>query len=61
MFGLVSLGAFAVFFVMIALAYAFLALPVVTYGSKMIFLQAVRMENPILNGSSKDLVPTTLI
>lgn len=46
MFGLVSLGAFAVFFVMIALAYAFLALPVVTYGSKMIFLQAVRMEKP---------------
>lgn len=46
MFGLASLGAFAVFFGMIALAYAFLALPVVTYGSKMIFLQAVRTEKP---------------
>lgn len=46
MFGLASLGAFAVFFGMIALAYAFLALPVVSYGAKMIFLQAVRKEKP---------------
>ena len=44
MFGLASLGAFAVFFGMLALAYAFLALPVVSYGAKMIFLQAVRKE-----------------
>jgi hypothetical protein len=45
-FGLVSIGAFAVFIGLLALAYAFLALPVVRYGSKMIFVQAVRKIKP---------------
>jgi hypothetical protein len=41
-FGLASVGAFAVFIGLIALAYTFLALPVVRYGAKMIFVQSVR-------------------
>jgi hypothetical protein len=45
-FGLASIGAFAVFIGLLALAYAFLALPVVRYGSKMIFVQAVRKIKP---------------
>ena len=44
--GLASVGVFAVFIGLIALAYAFLALPVVRYGGKMIFLQAVRKVKP---------------
>jgi len=45
-FGIASLGAFAIFMGLIALAYTFLALPVVRYGSKMIFVQAVRKIKP---------------
>jgi len=45
-FGIASIGAFAIFAGLIALAYTFLALPVVRYGGRMIFLQAVRREKP---------------
>ena len=45
-FGLASVGAFAVFIGLIALAYTFLALPVVRYGAKMIFVQSVRKVKP---------------
>lgn len=45
-FGLASIGAFAVFIGLLALAYTFLALPVVRYGAKMIFVQSVRKEKP---------------
>lgn len=45
-FGLASLGMFAIFFVMLALLYTFLAKPVVAYGGKMIFVQAVRKIKP---------------
>ena len=45
-FGLASLGALAIFIGMIALAYTFLALPVVQYGAKMMFLQSVRRIKP---------------
>jgi uncharacterized membrane protein len=37
---------FAVFFILIAILYAFLAKPVVEYGGKMIFIQAVRKIKP---------------
>lgn len=46
LFGLASLGMFALFFIMIALLYTFLAKPVVVYGGKMIFVQAVRRIKP---------------
>jgi hypothetical protein len=46
MFGLASLGVLAVFFGFLALLYYFLALPVVQYGGKMIFIQAVRKIKP---------------
>jgi hypothetical protein len=45
-FSLASLGMFAVFFILIALLYTFLAKPVVEYGGKMIFIQAVRKIKP---------------
>ena len=45
-FGLASLGAFAVFLGLLALAYTFLALPVVRYGAKMIFVESVRKMKP---------------
>ncbi|NLA48594.1 MAG: hypothetical protein GX876_03925 [Bacteroidales bacterium] len=46
LFGIASLGVFASFLVLIALAYAFLALPVVRYGSRMIFVESVRKNKP---------------
>ncbi len=46
MFSLASLGMFAAFFIMLALLYTFLAKPVVQYGGKMIFVQAVRKIKP---------------
>ena len=45
-FGLASIGAFAVFIGLLALAYTFLALPVVRYGAKMIFVESVRKIKP---------------
>jgi len=45
-FGWASLGVFALFIGLIALLYFFLALPVVEYGGKMIFVQAVRKIKP---------------
>ena len=45
-FGLASIGAFAVFLGLLALAYTFLALPVVRYGAKMIFVESVRKMKP---------------
>jgi hypothetical protein len=45
-FGLASIGAFAVFIGLLALAYTFLALPVIRYGGKMIFLESVRKVKP---------------
>ncbi|MBG0859757.1 MAG: hypothetical protein IQL11_09655, partial [Bacteroidales bacterium] len=45
-FSLASLGVFAVFLGLVALLYIFLALPVVQYGAKMIFVQAVRKVKP---------------
>jgi len=45
-FGLASLGMFAIFFVMLALLYTFLAKPVLEYGGKLIFVQAVRRIKP---------------
>lgn len=53
-FGLASLGIFALFFGFLALLYTFLAAPVVQYGGKMIFVQAVRQIKPdfelLING-----------
>jgi hypothetical protein len=46
LFGLASLGIFALFFGFLALLYTFLAAPVVQYGGKMIFVQAVRQIKP---------------
>ena len=45
-FGLASLGVFALFIGLIALLYFFLAVPVVEFGGKMIFVQAVRKIKP---------------
>ncbi len=45
-FGIASLGAFALFVGFLALAYTFLALPVVRYGAKMIFVESVRRKKP---------------
>jgi hypothetical protein len=45
-FSLASLGIFAVFFGLLALLYNFLVVPVFEYGSKMIFVQAVRKIKP---------------
>jgi uncharacterized membrane protein len=45
-FSLASLGMVAGFFVLLAFLYSFLALPVIEYGSKMIFVQAVRKIKP---------------
>jgi hypothetical protein len=45
-FGLASLGIFAAFFALIVLLYMFLAAPVVEFGGKMIFVQAVRKIKP---------------
>ncbi|HBE41455.1 MAG TPA: hypothetical protein DDW27_09665, partial [Bacteroidales bacterium] len=45
-FGLASVGAFAIFIGLLALAYTFLALPVVRYGAKMIFVESVRRQKP---------------
>jgi uncharacterized membrane protein len=45
-FGMASLGALAIFIGLLALAYAFLALPVVRYGVKMIFVESVRRKKP---------------
>jgi hypothetical protein len=46
LFTLGALGMFGVFFGLLALAYTFLAAPVVEYGSDMIFVQAVRKIKP---------------
>lgn len=43
---LAPLGMFAIFFVMLAFLYTFLAKPVVEYGGRMIFVQAVRKIKP---------------
>jgi len=45
-FGIASLGALAIIIGLIAIAYAFLALPVVRYGAKMIFVESVRKIKP---------------
>ena len=45
-FSLASLGLLAGFFGLLALLYSFLALPVIEYGSNMIFVQAVRKIKP---------------
>ncbi|NSW95650.1 MAG: hypothetical protein HPY62_13160 [Bacteroidales bacterium] len=45
-FGMASLGIFAAFIMIIMLLYSFLAKPVIEYGAKMIFLQAVRRTKP---------------
>jgi hypothetical protein len=45
-FGLASLGVFAVFIGLLALLYTFLVIPVLAYGGKMIFIQAVRKIKP---------------
>ena len=45
-FGLASIGMLAIFVGLIALLYVFLAMPVVQYGGKMIFVQAVRKIKP---------------
>jgi len=46
LFSLGALGMFGVFFGLLALAYTFLAAPVVKYGGNMIFVQAVRKIKP---------------
>ena len=46
LFSLASLGIFALFFGLLAILYMFLAAPVVEYGGKMIFVQAVRKIKP---------------
>jgi uncharacterized membrane protein len=46
LFTIGAFGMFAAFFALIALAYTFLAAPVVTYGGDMIFVQAVRKIKP---------------
>ncbi|NMB70825.1 MAG: hypothetical protein GYA22_01575 [Bacteroidales bacterium] len=45
-FGLASVGAFAIFLGLLALAYTFLALPVIRYGAIMIFVESVRKMKP---------------
>ncbi|MGD0340731.1 MAG: hypothetical protein ABSA76_03370 [Bacteroidales bacterium] len=45
-FNLASLGLLAGFFILLALLYSFLVVPVIKYGSKMIFIQAVRKIKP---------------
>lgn len=45
-FGIASLGALAIFIGIIAIAYSFLALPVIRYGAKMIFVESVRKIKP---------------
>ncbi len=46
LFTIGALGMFGAFFGLLALAYAFLAAPVVSYGGHMIFVQAVRQIKP---------------
>jgi hypothetical protein len=41
-----SLGIFAAFFILLAMLYSFLIVPVFEYGGKMIFVQAVRKIKP---------------
>ena len=45
-FRLGTFGIFAAFYGLLALLYAFLIVPVFRYGSRMIFVQAVRQETP---------------
>jgi hypothetical protein len=45
-FGIASLGALAIIIGILAIAYTFLALPVVKYGAKMIFVESVRKIKP---------------
>jgi hypothetical protein len=46
LFGMASLGVIAVFLGLLAVLYAFLVVPVFTYGSKMIFVESVRKVKP---------------
>jgi uncharacterized membrane protein len=46
LFGIASLGALAIIIGILAIAYTFLALPVVRYGAKMIFVESVRKIKP---------------
>jgi len=45
-FGVASLGAFAIFLGLLALLYAFLAAPVIEYGARLIFVRAARNIKP---------------
>ncbi len=45
-FGVASLGAFAIFLGLLALLYAFLAAPVIEYGARLIFIRAARNIKP---------------
>jgi len=45
-FGVASLGAFAVFLALVALLFSFLAVPVIEYGARLIFVRAVRNIKP---------------
>jgi len=60
LFTLGALGMLGVFAGLIALAYAFLAAPVVSYGGDMIFVQAVRKIKPdfelLINGFWKNYI-----
>lgn len=60
-FGIASLGAFALFVGFLALAYTFLALPVVRYGAKMIFVESVRRKKPDFEWLIRGFRQTTLI
>jgi hypothetical protein len=46
LFSLASMGVIAAFLGLLALLYAFLVVPVFTFGSKMIFVESVRQEKP---------------
>lgn len=46
LFGIASLGAIAILIGLLAIAYTFLALPVIRYGAKMIFVESVRRKKP---------------
>jgi hypothetical protein len=64
LFSLASLGVLAAFLGLLALLYAFLVVPVFTYGSKMIFVESVRQKKPdfewLIKGFSKNYLSIVL-
>ena len=59
-----TFGIFAAFYGLLALLYAFLVVPVFRYGSRMIYVQSVRQQNPdfesLISGFRENYLPIVL-